>query len=230
VLVAKYKEDFMKSRFIGCCLAVAGLALVPVAASAQSASIGAGFGTQGANIELGYQFNDMWGARLSTNYFRFGHSDTVDDVTYKGNLGLFSIGLLGDLYPWESGIRFTGGVYYNENQAKFHATPTGPVTIGSTTYTPAQVGTLSGRISYRDFAPYAGIGYTSNRNEPGFGFTGDLGVMFQGGPRVELSSTGTANSMPGYATSLAQERDNIRNEADWSEFYPVARVGIVYRF
>ena len=220
----------MQSRFIGCCLAVAGLALLPFAASAQTASVSAGFGTQGANVELGYQFNDMWGARLSTNYFRFGRTDEIDDVTYRGAANLFSIGLLGDFYPFEMGFRVTGGLYYNENEGKVHARPTGNVTIGSTIYTPTQVGTLSGRLSYRDLAPYAGLGYTSNRNEPGFGFTGDLGVMFQGSPRVELTSTGTANTLPGYSTSLAQERDSIRNDANWTRFYPVARVGIVYRF
>ena len=220
----------MQSRFIGCCLAAAGLALLPFAASAQTASVGVGFGTQGANIELGYQINDMWGVRWSTNYFRFGHDAEINDITYNGNANLFSTGLLGDFYPWESGFRFTGGLYYNENEAKVHSTPTSSVTIGSTTYTPSQVGTLTGRVSYRDWAPYAGFGYTSNRNQPGFGFVGDLGVMFQGGPRVELASTGTANSLPGYSASLAQERDNIRDDADWTKFYPVARVGIVYRF
>ena len=220
----------MKSRFIGCCLAAAGLALLPFAASAQTASVSAGFGTQGANIELGYQFSDMWGARWSTNYFRFGHTADIDDISYHGAANLFSTGLLGDFYPFEMGFRFTGGLYYNENEAKFHSRPTSNVTIGSTTYTPAQVGNLTGRISYRDWAPYAGIGYTSNRNAPGWGITGDLGVMFQGGPRVELASTGTGNALPGYAASLQQERDRIRDDADWTSYYPVARIGIVYRF
>ena len=220
----------MQSRFIGCCLAVTGLAILPFAASAQTASVSAGFGTQGANVELGYQFNDMWGARWSTNYFRFGRTTEIDDVTYHGNANLFSTGLLGDFYPFEMGFRVTGGIYYNENEGKFNSRPTSNVTIGSTTYTPAQVGNLTGRISYRDWAPYAGIGYTSNRNQPGFGITGDLGVMFQGSPRVDLTSTGTANALPGYATSLQQERDKIRDDANWTRFYPVARIGVVYRF
>ncbi len=221
----------MQSRLIGCCLVAAGWALAPLAASAQTASVGVGFGTQGANVELGYQLNDTWGLRWSTNYFRFGHSPKIDDVTYHGVANLFSTGLLGDFYfSPTGGFRLTGGLYYNENKAKVNARPTGNVNFNGTTYTPTQVGALSGRLHYRKWAPYAGFGYSSNHNQPGWGFTGDLGVMFQGTPRVNLASTGTANALAGYSANLARERDDLRDDADWTKYYPVARVGLVYRF
>ena len=222
----------MKSRFIGCCLAAAGLALLPFAASAQTTSVGVGFGTQGANVELGYQVNDTWGLRLSTNYFRFGDDTDIDNIHYRGAANLFSTGLLGDFYfnP-DNGFRVTGGLYYNENSARVYARPTGSVTIGSGTYTQAQVGTLAGRVTYRRWAPYAGIGYSTNHNQPGLGFTGDLGVMFQGSPRVRLTSSGTGRNVTGYAANLEQERLQLQDDAsDWTEYFPVARIGIVYRF
>ncbi len=220
----------MKYGFLGCVaggvLAMAA-GLAPATASAQSISVGVG--TQGFNAEVGLDFGEQFGVRASGNYFSMSKDVDGDDVNYDGDLRLQSIGLLGDFYPFQNGFRFSGGVYLNRNKVDITATPTGNVEIGGTTYAPAQVGNLSGDIKFNDISPYAGLGYTSSRGVPGLSFVADAGVMFQGGGDVTLISTGSANTSPGFAADLEQERLDIQDDVDNFKYYPVVRIGIAYR-
>ncbi len=217
----------MRFTYLGY-IVVGALALLPATSMAQS--VGVGIGTQGFNAEVGFDIGEMFAVRASGNYFSMSHDVDGDDVTYDGDLRLQSVGLLGDIFPFQNGFRFTGGAYLNRNKVDITATPTSNVEIGGTIYTPAQLGTLDGRIKFKDIAPYAGLGYTSGRGEPGFSFVADAGVMFQGGGNVALTASGTANAIPGFATNLEQERQDIQDDVDDFKYYPVVRVGIAYRF
>lgn len=216
-------------------LAVAGgLALMaaPSQAQAQTSQLSVGItaGSTGIGGEIGYDVSDMLGIRAMGAYFPYSHSITPSNVTYDGDLRLMSFGGVADFYLFDSGFRITGGAYLNRNRLDIKGTPNGNVTIGSTTYTPAQVGTLSGRVSFREIAPYAGLGYASGRGSPGFAFTADAGVMFQGGPRVVLGASGPITASPGFAANLEQERQKIASDIDWLRFYPAVKVGVLYRF
>lgn len=200
------------------------------AASAQQTSIGASVGTPGIGLELGYDLNDTFGLRANGNWFSMSKDVESDGVNYNGKLKLFSMGLLGDFYMFDSGFRLTGGAYYNDNHVNLTATPTGNVTIGSTVYTPAQVGTLTGSADFNEFTPYAGIGYTSNRGNPGLSFVFDAGVMFQGRPDVTLAGNGAITSTPGFQSDLERERQEIADDLKWTRFYPAVRLGVAYRF
>jgi len=221
----------MKQHFLGCA-AAAVVAFVPamMPAEAYAQSIGVGVGTQGFNAEVGVDFGEQFGIRASGNYFSMSHDVDGDDVNYDGDLRLQSLGLLADFYPFQTGFRFSGGAYLNRNKVDITATPTDNVEIGGTTYTPAQLGTLDGRIKFNDISPYGGIGYTSSRYEPGLSFVVDAGVMFQGGSDVTLTANGSANTIPGFADDLEQERQDIKDDVDDFKYYPVLRVGIAYRF
>src|SRR5262245_44406459 len=107
----------MQSRVLGLCLIALALMLAGPRDFAQTSSVGIVAGTQGPGIELGYQFNDMWGARLEGNYITITDAETVNDIRYKGDADLKSLGLLGDFYLFGSGARVTGGVYLNGNKA-----------------------------------------------------------------------------------------------------------------
>jgi hypothetical protein len=92
------------------------------------------------------------------------------------------------------------------------------------------VGTLTGRVSFRDVAPYAGLGYASGRGGKGFAFTADAGVMFSGGPRVVLAASGPIAGAPGFIANLENERQKIASDLDWTRFYPAVKLGLLYRF
>ena len=172
----------------------------------------------------------MFGVRAMGAYFPYSHSITPSNITYDGDLRLMSFGAVGDFYLFDSGLRLTGGAYLDRNRIDIKGTPNGTVTIGNTAYTAAQVGTLTGRVSYRDIAPYAGVGYAGNRGGKGFAFTADAGVMFAGGPRVALAASGPVATAPGFAANLENERQKIASDLDWTRFYPVVKVGLLYRF
>ena len=200
------------------------------AAAAQQTSIGVSAGTPGIGLELGYDLNDMIGVRANGNFFGMSKDVDSDGVNYNGKLKLFSMGLLGDFYMFESGFRLTGGAYYNKNRVNLTATPTSSTEIGGTVYTPAEIGSLTGRASYNKFTPYAGLGYTSNRGEPGLSFVFDAGVMFQGRPEIALSGNGAITSTPGFQADLERERQEIADDLKWTRFYPAVRLGVAYRF
>jgi len=211
-------------------LFAAGVVFAAASTKASAQSIGVTAGTPGIGLEAGMDINDMLGLRLTSGYFRLSHDVESDDVDYNGKLKLFSLGLLGDVYLFDSGFRLTGGAFYNDNHVRLTATPTGNVDIGGTTYTPTQIGRLDGNVDFNEFAPYAGLGYTSNRGGQGFSFVADAGVMFQGAPEVTLASSGPATALPGFAADLERERQSIADDIDGFRYYPVVRVGVAYRF
>ncbi|MGE3333708.1 MAG: hypothetical protein AB7I36_08700 [Rhodospirillaceae bacterium] len=200
------------------------------AASAQQTSVGVSAGTPGLGLELGYDLNETFGLRANGNWFSLSKDVESDNVNYDGKLKLFSMGLLGDFYMFDSGFRLTGGAYYNNNHANINATPSGTVTIGGTPYAAGQIGTLKGRVDYNEFTPYAGLGYTTNRGQPGLSLVFDAGVMFQGRPEVTLAGTGPATASPTFAADIERERQQIADDLKWTRFYPAVRVGLAYRF
>ncbi len=218
----------MGFRFAFAALIVAGAAFMPITAGAQS--IGIAVGTQGGGLEVGMDISDMLAVRVNGNFFSISRGVSGEDVDYDGDLRLMSFGLLGDLYLFETSFRLTGGGFLNRNKIDLTATPTSSVEIGGTMYAPSQVGNLDGGARFNDFAPYAGLGYTSNRDEPGFSFVFDAGVMFQGGSKVFLNATGPANAIPGFAADLERERRDIKDDIDDFRYYPVLKVGLAYRF
>ena len=200
------------------------------AAAAQQTSVGVSAGTPGIGLELGYDLNDTFGLRANGNWFSLSKDVESDGVTYDGKLKLFSVGLLGDFYMFESGFRLTGGAYYNDNHVDLTATPSGNTEIGGTVYTPAQIGNLAGSAEYNRFTPYAGLGYTSNRGDAGLSFVFDAGVMFQGRPDITLVGNGAITATPGFQADLERERQEIADDLKWTRFYPAVRLGVAYRF
>ena len=108
------------------------------------------------------------------------------------------------------------------------ATPSENVDIGAHQYTPAEIGTLSGSAEIDGVAPYIGIGW-GNPLDAGkrWGFYCDFGVAFVASPDVALSATGAA---AGLAEDLAREREEIEDDLEPFEFYPVLSLGIYFRF
>ena len=62
------------------------------------------------------------------------------------------------------------------------------------------------------------------------GFAVDLGVAFQGEPDVQLSASGPIASLPQFQADLAQEEQNIQEDAKPFRFYPVLSLALVFGF
>ena len=87
------------------------------------------------------------------------------------------------------------------------------------------------KIDFIDIAPYLGLGWdTSFGKNKGFGFLFELGAIYQGSPKVDLSADGPISSNPTFQIELAKEESNLQSDFDEFKVYPVIAIGLSYRF
>lgn len=210
-------------------LAVLLLAALPAYAVAEPV---AGMGLQVGTLGLGIEGQVPWGGfglRGGGNYLALSPERTIDGIRYDTDIELKSIGALVDWYPGLGGLRLSGGVRLNDNSVDLTATPGQSVTIGGTTYTPAQIGGLSGVIGFNRFAPYLGIGWQGAVADGRMLIGLDFGALYQGRPDVRLSA-GSAAANPALAADLEREAASIENELGAFRFFPVISLTFTYRF
>lgn len=115
---------------------------------------------------------------------------------------------------------------YNGNELSIIATPTITVEFGDTTYSAADVGTITGLIDFRKMAPYVGFGLAS-RGRVGIMF--DLGVILQGSPQVayDATTTLTGTALTAFNNAVADQAVVIEGEIpSFFKYYPVLGLGL----
>ena len=209
-------------------------ALAAFAAPASAAdgvwTLGVLGGTQGAGPEVAYRAGEYVGLRANAGYFSYNRDQTVNDISYSGKLKLNSFGVAADWYPAGGGFRISAGFRSNNDKINLNSTPASPVTVGNNTYTPAQVGTLSGTVKGNDFAPTLSLGYGGTLAR-GFTFGAELGVMFQGSPKIQnYQATGMLASDPNFQSDLQIERARVQDKMHSYQYWPIAQIELLYRF
>ena len=186
-------------------------------------------GTLGAGVVISKGYGEKFSINIDLNTFSYETTRAENNIDYDVDLDLQTAGLLGNYHPFSGSFRLTAGVFYNNNEFDLTGKPTaGTYQIGDTIYTAAQVGTLVGKVTFDSTAPYIGIGW-GNRPEKHFGFTLDIGALYQGTPDLELAATG-ALSNPALAADLERERQQLQEDLNDYEWYPVISVGLYFRF
>ena len=116
----------------------------------------------------------------------------------------------------------------NRNEGRLVARLNQSIQIGGRTYTPAEVGSLIGTVSFQKSAPYVGIGFGGRGR---FAVLFDLGVGATGTPRVDLVGvtplTGAAKAE--FDANVAQELANVRAEIagkSYLKYHPVVSFGL----
>jgi hypothetical protein len=191
-------------------------------------SIGPSISTLGFGGDLGLRYKYI-GIRVVGNYFFLKYDKTIAGIDYKTDLNLASVGGMLDIYPFGGMFRITGGFRYNMNGFDLTAAPNGSITIGGTTYTAAEAGTVTGSTNFRNFAPYAGIGIGFTIADT-IEFGADAGVLFQGNANVSMKGTGTLSSTGGFLADAGAEAQQIEDALTFLEYYPVIRLHLLYRF
>ncbi len=221
----------IKSICFGLAGAVAMLAAAPALAQDEATvTVGVTGGTLGLGPEIGYRVNPTIGVRANASFLGVSHDFDVDDIDYRGKVKLESYGAMIDVYPFQGSFRLSGGFRIDKNRVNLTATPTANVTVGDVSYTPAQVGTLSGQVKASEFVPVATIGYAGGLTR-GLKFGVDAGVMFQGKPKAQnLTATGTLATNPAFIAELEKERLKVNRDMEDYRFYPVLQLSVFYAF
>ena len=170
--------------------------------------------------------------RLSINWFSYNYSTTASDVAYNFKLKLLTVGALADWHPGDSGFRVTGGIYFNNNQisgtARLVAGTT--VNIGGIDHPVSDLGVLTAGIDFNTLAPYIGIGWGNPlRQDSRWTFAFDLGLLYQGSPKVNLTAT-NPGALAALDTDLVTEEANVSQALRSFKYYPVISLGISYNF
>lgn len=226
----------MNKRYLtlaaGCLLA---LSTVAGAAEPGEFSIGVKGGTLGVGLEAGVDLSDYVGFRAGINYLKFDFDSTISNVDYNFEPEFFNGNLLLDYHPFANAFRFSGGAYINNNTIDVsgnYRKDLIPSEYDALGFLADQVG-VKGSAEFDTFAPYVGIGWTTNQAGPGWGVDFDLGVMFQGAPTVSeltvddpwgLGNTDLAKRF------LEEERKAIEDDLEEFQYYPVASIAVTYKF
>ncbi len=209
-------------RLLSAAALVVGL-LVPALVQAQSIGVAARGGTLGVGGELELNLSHWIGVRGGMGTIPVKPSANFGDVKYtiKPPSPLKNIGI--DLYPGGSQFRLSGGLLF-KHDIGLDAEPTGSYDINGTTYTGAQVGTLTAAFTYKSTAPYATFGFASRGH---FGLTLDIGGAFMGEPTVSLNATGPISTDPTFQQNKQAEQDKVQTDAGkYMKILPILSVGI----
>lgn len=195
-------------------------------------AITGGIGTMGGTVEGQFQVNDYFQLRAGANYLAFDEDIDVDDITYDGELDFSGFGAFIDVHPFGNSFFVTGGAYAGGKEIDLVASSTVAVEIGGVVFTPAEYGRLEGDVSFDDVAPFVGLGFdTTFEGNGNWGFNVLAGAALFGSGDVTLDAVGgTLSNDPVLQAQLAQEIQDIENEIEDYELWPVVQVGLSYRF
>lgn len=194
--------------------------------------IGPRIGTLGVGGEVGVTFTDFVKLRGVVQGFAMNLDDKdVGGVEYDFGMDLLTAGAILDFHPLGispigGSFRVSAGVFYNGNSFDLTSRPSSAVNIGGTSYTPDQIGELKADVEFNPIAPYVGLGWGTSPGLLPIDFTVDLGVLYQGSPSVDLSSSRDQISA---ADLKREERDMEDDLSSWT-WYPVIMLGVAFTF
>jgi hypothetical protein len=209
---------------------LAGICLLPTAAWAGDNAIGIKAGALGLGVEYTRNLSDRWAIRGGINGSQLSFDGDESGINYQFDFVWDSLAVGVDLHPFKSPFRLSAGILHNNNGLNGDSRPTSSVTIGDTSYTPAQVGVLRTTVGFKRTAPFLGLGWDWSRKKRHFGMSLDIGVLDQGSPRVTLRGSGTLLGDPAFQQDIADEQAQLRDSLSDLDMLPYVTVGFVIRF
>jgi len=192
--------------------------------------------TLGVGATVTKSITPNFNAKVGINGLGVSGDFDESGVKYNANLNLFNVSTLVDYHPWKNaGFRLTGGLVFQDNnlEGTGKATDNGTIQIGDTTYKKDQLPSVKAKVSFANsVAPYIGLGW-GNAVKPGkhWGFSANLGVMFAGSPKVDLTAPGADPTvLAQIQADIEKERKQLEDDLNWLNIYPVFSVGISYQF
>lgn len=203
--------------------------------SGEGLGVGVKAGTLGAGVELSGSLLANTRLRGGFNYLTYSFDSTISDINYDFETDFNSLSLIFDWHPFGNSFFLSGGAYFNNNSISVEGSVDENVIPSSYIQYASLVDlvSISGDVEFAPVAPYAGLGWRSNNNEPGWGVMFELGVLFQGAPDVtnlRVNAPVDVNHLPEIQAFLAEQGQEIEDDLSVFEFYPVATLMLVYNF
>ncbi|NIP59528.1 MAG: hypothetical protein GWM92_14405 [Gemmatimonadetes bacterium] len=170
---------------------------------------------------------DLVGLRGGLSGVPFDVNVEADGVDYDLDLPSPRILLVADFYP-TGPLRLSGGLMVSTEDFRMDAKLIEPVEIGNNTYTPDEVGTLTGTVAVRNASPYVGIG-VGNPTAKRVGFFFEAGAAFHDNPEVSAQADGPVSTDPGFQADLDAEVRDIQDDVENLVVYPVLSLGVSVR-
>lgn len=220
----------MKNQWLTAILVVSALATCGTAAADDNFGLGVRASTLGAGVEGTWRPIPLIDFRLGYNFFDYDTTRTEAGIAYDATAELSNAYGTANIHFPLSPMRLSVGAFNNSNELVLRSSDATTYDIGNLVgLTPAEVGTLSSTTSFDEYAPYLGVGFDFTAFGQG-GITLDLGVLWQGEPRVSLTSTGALANDPIFQAQLEAERVELEDELSSFKAYPVLALGFFYNF
>ena len=214
----------LRSALLLCALPLAG-----VAQAEDGLRLAARAGTLGLGLEGTWQALPWLDVRAGINAFDYDDAGSRAGVNYDATLELRSAYATANFRLPDRPFRLSAGLFANGNELALTSRESGTVRLGGTLFLAEDIGTLRGATSFDDVAPYLGFGLDFGL--PGrWGMSIDLGVLFQGSARVSLRADGPLAGNPVFESALAAEREELADDLEDLEAYPVIALGLSYGF
>jgi hypothetical protein len=211
-----------------------------------SVTIGGRVGTLGAGIQLSTPLSRAFTIRGGLNLTGFSYAFDIDGVNYDSQLNLRSSDLSLDWYPFHKRFHISPGVLYANNKlsAITSVPPGNYFELGSAGFINSVDDPLNGEAhAYfpRRFSPMLTIGLENllPGKERRLTIPVNIGVAYTGAAMINVALNGTACTSEGcftFATnpdaleSLKEEVATLNEDLKKVPVYPIASVGIAYRF
>lgn len=192
-------------------------------------------GTMGAGAEISTVLFPHTRLRGGINYLIWEFDSTIEDIDYTFEPEFNSFSAILDVHPFGGSFFLSGGLFFNNNSVGVEGTisPDRFSTRFQSFSFLADVVSVTGDVEFNPVAPYLGLGWRSNSNEPGWGLGLELGVLFQGAPDVtnlRVNAPIDVNDIDEVQQFLAQQEQEIEDELSWFQWYPVAALMLSYHF
>lgn len=219
--------------------AVAALLFATAASAADGPAVGLRAGTLGIGPEVTFGFRPAVHLRLGLFAGDRSEDTTQRGIDYDADVELRNLTVLLDWHPGGGGFRLSAGAAWNDSEVVGTApledllrreVPNLPPTL------PFDIGTLHGTATVNEIGPYFGVGFGNPFRGGRWGFTVDLGVVYQGEPDVDLvAQTGVPiGIIPGgqeaLDLALRAEESALEDEIDGYVYLPVFSIGFTYSF
>ena len=205
-------------------------------------------GVEGIGFDVATPLARRINLRGGASFLSYTHSFTEDGIQINPDIKFRKAAAYLDFYPFAGSFRISPGyVFYNGNHATASAMVPGgqTFTLDDTTYTSSTVDPVHGSAEVtfgRKEAPSLTVGWGNmipRRAGRHFSVPFEIGFEYTGAPKFTYNLAGTAcyqlvcdnvTTDPQIQANIKAEQDQLNGDLYDLRFYPIATIGIGYKF